>query len=72
MVKHSATGFRFPFSVRVLYLDEICKTIRVNATQVVNITVLSRPLRHQLPPACAGSFWNAQYKCACQRLLALQ
>ena len=49
MVKYSTAGFSF--SVRVLYLDEMCKTVKINATQVVNIMVRPRPLRHQPPPA---------------------
>lgn len=34
MVKHSTP--RFPFTVLVLYFDEMYKSVRVNATQVVN------------------------------------
>ena len=37
VVKHSTTGF--PFSVRILYFDEMYKTVKINATQVLNITV---------------------------------
>lgn len=51
MVKHSTTGF--PFSVRVLYFDEfkMYKTVKINTTQAVNITVRPHTLRPQPPPA---------------------
>jgi len=55
MVKHSTTGF--PFSVRVLYFDELemYKTVKINTTQAVNITVRPHTLRPNLHPP---SWWQ--------------